>query len=327
MVEKKMLVSREKSRKLYGMNEGEEKKNEQEEENLVQLFNPNEFDETSSPSRYNSINMESADDGDRYFEDIVRLKKATKSPSISITRDSSSVLSPSVSMTLKPSVSRFQNAEEVKVKIDGSIDWYGNTCLHHLFALREIDPAVVEKAIKEFPSCISHQNQFGRLPIHYAIDRGQVNTKALEILLQYYPQSVQMKDSEGNTPYDLARKWEHPNPILLSLLSKHPDLDKGMYMKLKYGPIGSLAHWATNSFRSVLANDDNNAVPQQDDDIDNTSYDDTVTGRISFSNSASQHNVLIENTVFAPAITRSQSRRFSLDSLHSLNMDYSNHDT
>lgn len=335
------MVSRDKSSKKYQIGDNEdvndeknqpksdrmnekEDENEDEDENLVHSFHQNDdmTDETSSPSHIRLINGDERDD---YFQEVVRLKSEKIT---TVIRDSSSI---NGSMTesrssLKQKPVAAPNIPEVNVQIDGSIDWYGNTCLHHLFAVRDIEASLIERAVNDYPSCISQQNQFGRLPLHYAVDRSQVNIKGLEILLHYYPQGVQITDNDGKTPYDIARKWEHSRPILLKLLTLCPDLDKGMYMKLKYGPIGSLAHWASNSFRAALAgDDDNNNHNRPSDEQDETLLEETtITQAISGSRtsfSTSQHNILIENTVFAPALSRSQSRRFSADNVRSFSVD------
>jgi hypothetical protein len=145
-------------------------------------------------------------------------------------------------------------------------DWYGNTCLHQLFATYEVNFKLVQKVIEEFPNFISCQNQFGKLPLHYAVDRSKVNIKGLELLLLYYPLGAEIRDNEGQSPYDIARKWDHSRTVLLSLLNACPGLDRDGYLKLKYGPLGSLAVWAA-SFSGKSGQPYNAVVVQTSDNL------------------------------------------------------------
>jgi hypothetical protein len=57
------------------------------------------------------------------------------------------------------------------------IDWYGNTSLHHAYALTNIDLKVINSLLDLHPEYAKSKNQFGRLPLHYALDRSTVNIK------------------------------------------------------------------------------------------------------------------------------------------------------
>lgn len=93
------------------------------------------------------------------------------------------------------------------------------------------------------PSMNNAKNQFGRIPLHYAIDRLNVDTKAVKILLEAYPDGVCDEDFDGFTPYDLAIKWNHPNSVIRLLLSYAPYHDRLKYLQVTYGPLGSMFGW------------------------------------------------------------------------------------
>lgn len=117
-------------------------------------------------------------------------------------------------------------------------DWYGNNMLHHAFANNEVDLDIVRSIISECPELCSKYNQFGRLPMHYALDRIKVSLPGLRLLCDTYSEAVLFPDNEGLTPYDLALHWKHSKAILWMLLEKHPDLDRRRFYRLKYGLLG-----------------------------------------------------------------------------------------
>eukprot|EP01031_Cornospumella_fuschlensis_P033853 gene33853-40956_t len=127
------------------------------------------------------------------------------------------------------------------------IDWYGNTSLHHAFATNEVDLIQVKRILSEFPSFASYCNQFGRIPLHYALDRIKVCVPALRTLLKIYPEGLTVVDIDNITPYDLAVKWKHSNEVMLLLLSRAPNLDMDRYLRLKYGPLANIAIWANHA--------------------------------------------------------------------------------
>ncbi|RYH05304.1 ankyrin repeat domain-containing protein [archaeon] len=127
------------------------------------------------------------------------------------------------------------------------IDWYGNTTLHHAFATNNVNLIQVKLILSEFPSFASYRNQFGRIPLHYALDRIKVCVPALRTLLKYYPEGLTVADVDNMTPYDLAVKWKHSNAIMLLLLKRAPSLDMDKYLRLKYGPLANIAIWANHA--------------------------------------------------------------------------------
>lgn len=131
--------------------------------------------------------------------------------------------------------------------MNDEIDWLGNSCLHNLFASADVDLYYLRKLIIDYPHLALLPNKLGRLPLHYAVDRGKVNIPALEVLINAHPEGITVKDSDNKTPYDLVKNWDHDKSIQWLFLSKMPEIDHDKYLKLKYGPLGSLAVWANAS--------------------------------------------------------------------------------
>jgi hypothetical protein len=157
------------------------------------------------------------------------------------------------------------------------IDWLGNSCVHNLFARNEVDMSLLTRAIEKFPHFLLLRNNTGRVPLHYAVDRGHPNQKAVELLIAACPDSIMIQDADGITPYDLVRTWEHSKPIQWLFLREVPDLDHELFLKLKYGPFGTLAVWASSvsaaNIHSIKEGDnemhdedDLHAEPEEDED-------------------------------------------------------------
>jgi len=131
-----------------------------------------------------------------------------------------------------------------------AIDWYGNNRLHHLFAPDVPNMTLVEKLLLMDPKLASNQNQFGRIALHYAVDRSKPHMEGIKLLMDYFPEGASVIDQSGMSPYDVAVKWNHSNAIMWLLLDKQPSIDQANYIKIKYGLLGSIASWASASFRS-----------------------------------------------------------------------------
>jgi hypothetical protein len=210
------------------------------------------------------------------------------------------------------------SANENSIVIDSFIDWYGNTCLHHLFASYEVNCELVERAVQNFPEAISQKNQFGRIPLHYAVDRSHVNIKGLEILLSHYPQGVDVQDNEGLTPYHVAKKWDHSKQILMFFLNINSALDNNTYLRIKYGPIGHFAVWANNSLygeKGEKQKEDQIRREEENEENHSQSQSRSRDSREGSFNNNSYNNISWTQTptVFS-ALSRSQSRKWSLNS-------------
>lgn len=138
--------------------------------------------------------------------------------------------------------------QETNVQIDGfnvtHLDWYGNNRLHHTYAPDDLNISLAQRIISVAPNLLHQQNQFGRIPLHYALDRSKVHIEGLKLLITHYPQGIGTPDLESMTPYDVALKWNHSRSLIWLLLEKLPNIDWENYMKLKYGPFATIAHWA-----------------------------------------------------------------------------------
>jgi len=109
---------------------------------------------------------------------------------------------------------------------------------------------LVEKLLLMDPKLASNQNQFGRIALHYAVDRSKPHMEGIKLLMDYFPEGASVIDQSGMSPYDVAVKWNHSNAIMWLLLDKQPSIDQANYIKIKYGLLGSIASWASASFRS-----------------------------------------------------------------------------
>lgn len=139
------------------------------------------------------------------------------------------------------------------------VDWYGNSSLHQIFARSPVDLATLSALLQAHPQLARLQNQFGRLPLHYALDRSRVSEAGVRMLLAAFPAAAAVRDHQGETPYDLALRWQHSRSMLRLLLESCPDIDKDAFMRMKYGPLGSLAVWAS-SFGAKKGDDEDDAA-------------------------------------------------------------------
>lgn len=160
---------------------------------------------------------------------------------------------------------RFGSCDGREPIAGADVDWYGNTSLHHAFATHAVDISKVKQILEQHPHCASERNQFGRIPLHYALDRIKVNLEGLHILLRAYPEGVTVCDIDNQTPYDIARTWKHSAVIKRLLLQLAPSLDKNAYLRLTYGPLASIAIWAS-SVGKVDPNIHNRGTVYMDED-------------------------------------------------------------
>ena len=99
-------------------------------------------------------------------------------------------------------------------------DWYGNSRLHQLCASADKQSQTcfrqVQLLVRQFPDALFLQNQFGRLPLHYALDRlsGKLCIDIIRFLITSFPEAVTIRDNFGKTCLQISRSWDHPNNIL-----------------------------------------------------------------------------------------------------------------
>lgn len=138
--------------------------------------------------------------------------------------------------------STFARLKSITCLTEQDEDMFGNVFLHHAFASSSPDIILIQKSLKDAPNGAQIKNQFGRIPLHYALDRTKVNMECFYLLLkvcwipvlsfilkqklrqtynlncfvimQIYPQGAVQVDDQGSTPYDLSLRWNHSNSIL-----------------------------------------------------------------------------------------------------------------
>ena len=76
---------------------------------------------------------------------------------------------------------RLKSADQIKSSDE---DMFGNVYLHHAFASINPDFVKIQKVIKESPAGASIKNQFGRIPLHYAVDKSKVDLGCVLLLLK-----------------------------------------------------------------------------------------------------------------------------------------------
>lgn len=161
------------------------------------------------------------------------------------------------------STARDSSAHDAADFVSSEVDWYGNSSLHQIFARSPVDLATLSALLQAHPQLARLQNQFGRLPLHYALDRSRVSEAGVRMLLAAFPAAAAVRDHQGQTPYDLALRWQHSRSMLRLLLESCPDIDKEAFMRMKYGPLGTLAVWAS-SLGGKKGDDDGDAAIAED---------------------------------------------------------------
>ena len=63
-------------------------------------------------------------------------------------------------------------------------DMFGNVYIHHACASYNPDYSTIRNVLRESPSGASMKNQFGRIPLHYALDRTKVHLDCFLLLLK-----------------------------------------------------------------------------------------------------------------------------------------------
>ena len=119
-------------------------------------------------------------------------------------------------------------------------DVFGSGSLHHAVGSRDIDTELVKRIVTDDPESARHRNQFGRLPLHYALDRTNINADVILLLLQVYPEGANVEDNDHQTPYDLSLKWGHSRRIHRALLEACPSQDWQYLLQLRWGVFSPL---------------------------------------------------------------------------------------
>ena len=93
--------------------------------------------------------------------------------------------------------------EETKSQITNDptfIDWYGNVALHHSVVTELPDITRIKDLLTKYPAGANVKNQFGRIPLHYALDRksSKVSIEIVKLLLSVHPKGASEPDNDGN---------------------------------------------------------------------------------------------------------------------------------
>ena len=91
-------------------------------------------------------------------------------------------------------------------------DMYGNVLLHHAFASGNPNFALIQKTLGEKPMGARVRNQFGRIPLHYALDRTKVDIGCFQMLLkvtQLFTELHYSNDVLSNILYFMNTKQFH----------------------------------------------------------------------------------------------------------------------
>jgi len=75
---------------------------------------------------------------------------------------------------------------------------------------------LVAAMIERFPELAKEQNNKGRLPLHYAIEKG--NPGAVSILYGAYPEGIDEADHMGVTPYYIFANLPNKDPVIAALV-------------------------------------------------------------------------------------------------------------
>lgn len=218
-----------------------------------------------------------------------------------------------VSFSTDLNITHDNSARQALSGINQEIDWYGNTLLHQAFVRLPFDFEYARHVVQRCPHFARQRNQFGRLPLHYALDRSKTSPQGLKLLLDAYPGGAAVLDQNGDSPYDLACKWQLSRKVRRLLLEAAPDIDPTEHMRLKYGPLGSLAAWAASSFS--LAGTNLNEADEEEDEADGDNQDqDNANGRIEEEGEQEEDSALLGDghsslQVSSEDITQSQQRQ------------------
>jgi hypothetical protein len=79
-------------------------------------------------------------------------------------------------------------------------DLFGSCTLHHAVAYDNPDIKHMKILLEKDPNCASLKNQFGRIPLHYVVDRCHASFTAVCLLVEAYPEGSSVLDGDGLNP-------------------------------------------------------------------------------------------------------------------------------
>lgn len=121
------------------------------------------------------------------------------------------------------------------------MDWYGNSRLHSCIGSNSYySPDCIYQIhalVEEYPEALKIPNQFGRLPLHYALDRlsGKLNIEVIKYLIECYPEASTIRDNAGKDCYDICEDWGHKTSVKRLVLESSPVFFERELMDAIYG--------------------------------------------------------------------------------------------
>jgi len=103
-----------------------------------------------------------------------------------------------------------------------AVDKKGNTIFHVACMARTLTPEFCEKLL-EYCSyeTIQEANEDGSLPLHLAV-QNRASMPVLQLIIDYYPEALDIKDEKGNTPMHKAFQTTTEMHVLVRLAQQNP---------------------------------------------------------------------------------------------------------
>lgn len=83
--------------------------------------------------------------------------------------------------------------------------------LHEMITIYTLCGDTVRVLLQSNPDAAKVEDNYGRLPLHVAVDRDQPWTDAIERLVTAYPQALNRRDGGGRLPLHIAVDRQEPN--------------------------------------------------------------------------------------------------------------------
>lgn len=114
------------------------------------------------------------------------------------------------------------NVEETPSVVEMNKDSVGKL-LHEMVTIYTICGDAVRVLLQSTPEAATVEDNFGRLPLHVAVDREAPWMFAVEQLLDAYPEALNRRDGGGRLPLHIAVDRKEPSlEVVRLLLLRHP---------------------------------------------------------------------------------------------------------
>lgn len=112
--------------------------------------------------------------------------------------------------------------DETQSVIESNKDAVGKL-LHEMITIYTLCGDTIKVLLNADPDAAKIEDNFGRLPLHIAIDKDQPWIASIENLINAYPQALNRRDSSGRLPLHTAVDRQSPNiDVVKLLISKSP---------------------------------------------------------------------------------------------------------